>query len=84
MKINFAAIKFRPSLSSEPVAIEDIHKQIADVIWQRKEVAAGKFALKLYDNPEVEVDETEKGYIREAVGEFRQWVAAPILEAMGD
>ena len=84
MKINFSSIKFRPSLSSEPVVIEDINKQIADVIWQRKEVAAGKFALRLYDNPEVEVDETEKGYIREAVGEFRQWVAAPILEAMGD
>lgn len=84
MKINFAAIKFLPSLSSEPVVIEDINKQIADVIWQRKEVAAGKFALKLYDNPEVEVDETEMGYIREAVGEFRQWVSGPILEAMGD
>ena len=84
MKINFAAIKFRPSLSSEPVVTEDIHKQIADVIWQRKEVAAGKFALRLFDSPEVEVDETEKGYIREAVGEFRQWVAAPILELFED
>ena len=47
-------------------------------------MAAGKFALKLYDNPEVEVDETEMGYIREAVGEFRQWVSGPILELFED
>lgn len=38
MKINFAAIKFRPSLSSEPVVIEDIHKQIADAIKAYKDL----------------------------------------------
>ena len=84
MKINFSEIKFRPSLFDEPVTIKDFHKQLANAIWQNKDIAAGKFALSLFDNPDIEINEQEKGYIKEALGNFLQWAKSPILEALGE
>lgn len=84
MKINFAAIKFRPSLLDEPVTIKDFHKQLANAIWQSKDIAAGKFALKLFDNPDIEANEQEVGFIREAVEGFTQWAKSPILEILNN
>ena len=84
MKINFAEIKFRPSLFEPEAPSNDIHKQVANAIWQQKDIAAGKFALKLFDNPEIEINDAEKGYIKEAVANFFQWAKAPILEALGE
>lgn len=84
MKINFSEIMFRSSLFSEPAPIQDIHKQIANVIWQNKDIAAGRFALRLFDNPELEVSDEEKGYIKAALADFFQWVRVPILEALGE
>lgn len=72
MKINFSNLKFRPSLLQPETEIKDFHKQLANAIWQNKDIAAGKFALKLFDNPEIEVDEQEKGYIKEALEQFLQ------------
>ena len=84
MKINFAKIKFRPSLFEKEVEIKDFHKQLANSIWQNKEIAAGKFALRLFDTPDIEINEQEKGYIKEALGNFLQWVRTPVLEALGE
>ena len=83
-KINFSEIKFRPNLFAEPAPIDDINKQLANALWQNKDIAAGRLALKLFDNPEIEVNDQEKGYIKEALGNFYQWVKQPVLEALGE
>lgn len=84
MKINFATLKFRPSLLAPETEIKDFHKQLANALWQNKDIAVGKFALKLFDNPEIEIDDKEKGYIKDALGQFLQWVKTPVLEALGE
>lgn len=84
MKINFAKLKFRPSLFEPETEIKDFHKQLANALWQNKDIAVGKFALKLFDNPDIEVSDAEKGYIREALGNFLQWARIPVLEALGE
>lgn len=84
MKINFAEIKFRPSLFEEAVEIKDFNKQLANAIWQNKDIAAGRFALKLFDNSDIEINDAEKGYIKAALDNFLQWAKAPILEALGE
>lgn len=83
-KINFAEIKFRPNLFAEPAPIEDIHKQIANALWQNKDIAAGKLALRLFDKPEIELNDAEVNYIKSALDNFFQWVKAPILETLGE
>lgn len=80
--IDLSAIEFRPSLFDKATTIKDFHKQLANAIWQNKEIAAGKFALALFDNPVVELTEDNKKYITEALENFLQWVKAPVLEAM--
>lgn len=82
MKIDFSSIKFRPSLFEEEKTISDFHRQLANAIWQQKDVAAGRLALRLFDNPEIEIDETEKGFITEALESFVQWVKSPVLEKL--
>ena len=84
MKINFADIKFRPSLFEVAAPIKDFNKQLANSIWQQKDIAAGKFALRLFDNPEIEVSKEEVGFIKEALGGFVQWVGVAVLEALGE
>lgn len=84
MKINFSELKFRPSLFEEAIEIKDFHKQLANAIWQNKDIKAGKFALALFDNPDIEVDDEQKGYIKEALGNFLQWARIPVLEALGE
>ena len=88
MKINFAELKFRPSLFDEPVTIKDFHKQLANAIWQNKEIAAGDFALRIFNLPDnnltIEFGEQEKGYIKDALGGFLQWAQKPVLEAIGE
>lgn len=84
MKINFSKLKFRPSLFEPETEIKDFHKQLANALWQNKDIAVGKFALKLFDNPEIEVNDAEKGYIKEALGNFLQWARIPVLEALGE
>ena len=84
MKINFSKLKFRPSLFEPETEIKDFHKQLANALWQNKDIAVGKFALKLFDNPEIEINDAEKGYIKEALEQFLQWVRVPVLEALSD
>ena len=83
-KINFSEIRFRASLFAESVPIEDFHKQLAEVIYQNNDVASGRLALKLFDNPEIEVNEQELGLIKEALKNFRQWVKVAVFEALGE
>lgn len=83
-KINFSEIKFRPNLFAEPAPIEDIHKQIANALWQNKDIAAGKLALKLFDHPDIELSDADVNYIKGALDNFFQWVKTPILEALGE
>lgn len=84
MKINFATLKFRPSLLQPETEIKDFHKQLANILWQNKDIAVGKFALRLFDNPEIEINEQEKGYIKDAIGNMFQWAKTPVLAALGD
>lgn len=84
MKINFAKIKFRPLLTTEAMEIGDFHKQLANALWQSRDIAVGRFALKLFDNPEIEVNEQEKGYIISALDTFYQWAKVAVLEALGE
>lgn len=83
-KINFSEIKFRPNLFAEPAPIEDFHKQLAEVIYQNSDVASGRLALKLFDNPEIEVNEQELDLIKKALMNFRQWVKVAVFEALGE
>lgn len=88
MKINFAELKFKPSLFEPEVTIKDFHKQLANAIWQNKEIAAGDFALRIFNLPEnnltIEFGEQEKGFIKDALGGFLQWAQKPVLEAIGE
>lgn len=83
-KINFAEIKFRPSLFEPETTINDFHEQLANILWQHKDIAAGKLALRLFDNPEIELNETEVNYIKSALDNFFQWVQTAVLEALSE
>lgn len=82
MKINFAELKFRPSLFDAPAPIADINKQLANALWQSDEIEAGRLALRLFDNPEIEISEAEAEHIKGALQGFKQWVKEPILTAL--
>jgi len=84
MKLELSKILFRPSLFEEAKPLNDFNKQLANAVWQQKDVAAGKLALKLFDSPDLDINEEEKGYIKEALEGFVQWVKSPVLEAIGD
>jgi len=84
MKINFAELKFRPSLFEEAIEIKDFHKQLANAIWQSQEVAEGSFALDLFKSPEIEINDEQKEFIKKALNNFLQWAKRPVLEALGE
>ena len=84
MKINFNKIKFRPSLLEGEKEIKDFNKQLANVLWQSRDIAVGHFALRLFENPEIEINEQEKGYIKDALESFYQWAKVAVLEALGE
>lgn len=98
MKINFAEIKFRPSLF-EPEIIDkelaptDKHPkrrpiawQIADELWRSTDIVKAKVGERIYENfgKETEISDIEKGYVKEALASFPQWVRVRVLEALGE
>lgn len=82
MKINFNKIYFRPSLFKPAAPFPGIHQQIANAIWQSRDVAAGKLAFKLFDEPEIEISDSDISYIKAALNVLPQWVRTPVLEAI--
>lgn len=68
MKINLTKIKVQPSLLEEPKEV-DLHEIIADLIWKdcaKEDIKKANFALKLLnESEEIEVTDTEVGYILE-------------------
>ena len=85
MKINLTKIKVQPSLLEEPKEV-DLHEIIADLIWKdcaKEDIKKANFALKLLnESEEIEVTDTEVGYILETTAVMKYWLAKAIEDAV--
>lgn len=82
MKVNFDKIKIQISLF-EPCQEVDIQKQLADNIYKSsKSVEEHSLALRLFDNKEIEITDSEKEIIKKATEGFVYHFKQAILDRL--
>ncbi len=85
MTIDLTKVKVRPSLLDEEKEA-DVHEIVADLIWKscvKDDIKKADFALKLlHSNGEIEVTNTELGYILETTSAMKYWLAKGIEDSI--
>lgn len=83
--INLSKVTFKPSIAG-PEVTEDMHKVVAEAIYQNtNSAAAHSFALRLYECPgEMEATDEEIGFIKNELSGFRYFAQIGILKAIGE